>query len=103
LRWLKKREYMVFAYLSLKYAGSVVSFHDAVYEVGRAMGMSPKTAKNIVKRLLRAGYLARTDRYFLLVRSLQEVTSEMLVDYICKRKKRRSSSSELDSTPRRKG
>lgn len=89
MRWIKKREFMVFIYLSLKYGGSRVSIHDIVFSVKEKFAVSVRTSKNIIKRLIRSGYIVEVNgKREVLVRSIEDVMNELLGDYITKRAKR---------------
>lgn len=88
MRWLKKREFMVYAYLALKYGGERVSFPDAVFEVREAFKMSAGVAKNVLKRLMRSGYVTKVDKTYIKVRELEDLLSEHIASYIHGRARR---------------
>lgn len=89
MRWLKKREFMVFAYLSMKHGGSSINLLDAVFDVRNTFAMSTKTARNIVRGLIKAGYIVKTaDAGAISIRPIEDVLSELVGDYITKRTKR---------------
>jgi len=86
MRWPKKREFMVYYYLSKKFRGERQSIHQLISDVKDAFNYNTKTAKNIVKRLIKLKYLVRIDGNNIIVRSYQEVLDDYLNDFISKRK-----------------
>lgn len=89
LRWLKKREFMVFIYLSLKYSDKKIAFQDAVFEVKKAFSMTSRTSKNIVKRLIKIGFITKSYDNTMTIRKLEDVFNEYLVEYMYLRGKKR--------------
>jgi len=92
MRWLKKREFIVYSYLAIKYGGETVSAIDTIYEVKKTFRTTTRTAKNIVKRLVRAGYLIKIDNNNLRVRELNDVFAELIFSYVHRRAIRTSTS-----------
>jgi DNA-binding MarR family transcriptional regulator len=89
LRWLKKREFVIYAHLALRHGGTAVSATDLVYEVKKTFGTTIRTAKNIVKRLMRAGYIVKVDANNVRVRTLDDSLTELVTSYVSKRRGRR--------------
>ena len=86
MRWPKKREFMVYYYLSKKFQGEARTIHQLISEVKDTFNYNTKTAKNIVKRLIKLNYLVRIEGNNIIVRSCQEVLDDYLNDFISKRK-----------------
>lgn len=85
MRWLKKREFIIYSYLAIKYGGETVSTIDTIYEVKKTFRTTTRTAKNIIKRLVRAEYLIKIDNNNLKVRELNDTLTELICSYIHRR------------------
>ncbi len=89
-RWPRKREFMVFFFLSSRIGGRKVSFQDLVFIVKWKFGFTARTAKNIVKRLVSMGFIVRLDSNMLCVRRVDEVLNEYLTSYLYSRWKKKA-------------
>lgn len=88
-RWPRKREFMVFFFLSSRMGEKEVSFQDLVFIVKWKFGFTARTAKNIVKRLVSMGFIVRLDSNMLRVRRVDEVLNEYLTSYLYSRWKKK--------------